>query len=746
MSKYTFKRKEVKKEHVMNASASPEENTAVFVTAPKKETNSELEDLFAPEESTGFSLKNIFKHKSSDTDDELEAKLDDIMKEEDMSVDDIKNNLANGNRVDLANVFTDKKHHSEDAPVQAEEEDTYEGLEEPLIEEDEDEAPVPVEDEDIYVVEENDNTEEETPLTEKPKKVKKAKEVREYLAPIEKEEFIDIYKKKERSSLIKLILSAIATILLIYVETKALPHPEWLMSGRFGVLYLLIDMQLMFLSAFCVLDNIIDGAISLFSWKPNKNSIVFSAFLVSFLQLVLHLVIDRYSKDVTVYSSVFALTVTVMALVGYIDTRREHITFRVAAHSNEKKAATVLDSNSQEHDNFSEYLPEDASLYKISKVDFVSDFYKTTTRKSPFDESYKIIIPLVFAASIVFAILSAVLIEGANITSAINSFALAFMMAMPISSLFVVTLPYFITTLRLNRINSAIIGETAIDEYADTALISFNDSDVFNPKGIKITSIKTYGESRIDNTYLITAKAFNLVGGPLEDVFNRSVIVTATRENSDSIISLAENGFNAQIGSNNVFIGNQDYIEANGFTHIDDTIDKTFLSSNGRILYVAINGEVSAKFYVKYALGMKFKTLLDSFCNLGICMAINSRDPNLDTAFVTQILKDESYPIVVVKNLELPTPEENEPLEKASSGIVSASGVMNMLRTFLATDKLSRIISINTLAKYIALIFGFTLIVVAFLADGSHEKITPLFIMLYQLIWSLPIIGTSFFG
>ena len=47
-------------------------------------------------------------------------------------------------------------------------------------------------------------------------------------------------------------------------------------------------------------------------------------------------------------------------------------------------------------------------------------------------------------------------------------------------------------------------GAAAAQNFANS--LSFADTDVFNPKGVTITSIKTYGKTRIDNTYLLVAK------------------------------------------------------------------------------------------------------------------------------------------------------------------------------------------------------------------------------------------------
>ncbi|MBE6650057.1 MAG: hypothetical protein E7613_01970 [Ruminococcaceae bacterium] len=854
MSKYTFKRKDSAENtaesqtegRIMNASASPEESTAIF---KKSEVKKELQynDIFLPfiddeeeehkkkkkkhkekhkekhekhekyDKHSDFSFNSFLNHKkqkdSNDESQDIVMKVEDIFKEDDLSVDKIKENIASGNKVDIAGIFSEKNEYpvTEDmelknkldstkvsTPINAPaldseeddtpfvmpefdesalnpavvprassspeeaasadaEEDTYDGLEDveleendtpseshDFVEENEDsdsyeyESEPSSDDDDIYV----DDDSIVVPKKEKVKKQRVEKEVREFKSLEERDEFCDIFMKRGQMSLISLAIAFLSALVLIYIETPSLPHPYWMTQGKFGLVYLMADLQFVLISAICILTPIIDGAKGLFTWRPNRNSIAFVSFVVTVIQIVLHTVHDKDSACTQLYSSVFAIIAVVTALTSYIEFRREYAAFKIVASSQVKNSVSTLSESSDEYNKFSEFLPEDALLHKIEKTRFIDGFFKTSSRPCPYNEMYKISIPLVLLASAIFGILSYTLTENATFCMALNNFTAAFMIALPVSSVFIVALPFFATSNKLAARNSAILGEAAVEEFANTSLVSFEDVDVFNPQGIKITSIKTYGKSRIDNTYLTAAKVFNLVGGPLKEVFNRSVIATSTDNSQDKILSVCETGINALVDGQNILLGTTEFIEANGHTHIDDTIDDEFTSKNGRIFYIVINGEISAKFYLKYALGRKFKALLDSFKDLGICMSISTRDPNLSTEFVTQLVNDDNYPIVVVKNTSVPQGADVEISDSLQSGIVSSS-VPNMLRTFLAADKLSRAISLNTLAKYISLVFALAVLVIAFLADGSHEKITPMFIILYHIVWSLPVIGTS---
>lgn len=802
MSTYRFKKKEPEENRIMNASATETETTAVFsppaqddkskddkyavflpfaVKDEEKEDENNADSHISIEEEEdevtekssdkphAFNFNNFLKNinQEHEADSDIVEKVESIFNKKALTVSEIKDNLSSGKKIDLADVFSNtpkvpleeeeeaEPELNEEAIDEAQAEDTLNDEVEDVSNEANDDLnddAIEDADESLYDELEDDYEPEDNKinvidfLKSRFTRSKETKELEEHLNRSDIEDFEEKYTKKSQLAVISFLATLLCTIALLYVETKFIPHPEWLMPGKYGVLFLMIDLQFVFITAICVLNSIIDGAKSLFTWKPNKNSILFVSFLIATLQVILHFIGNKFSKDILLYSSIFALCATVGSLTSLIEIKREQRSFRIVSQHKVKFIASKRDVDFSKNEKFQSLLTDNSAQYAVKKTSFASNFFKLNSQKSPYDETYKISIPLTIMASLIFTIIGATVFKYSNFSNIVNNFTLVFMMALPVSSFFITVLPFFATSIKLSRLKSTIIGEKSIEDLANTSLISLADTDMFNANGIKFTSIKTYGKSRIDNTYLIASRVFNLVGGPLKEVFNRSVIADVTDTSTDEVLSVASNGISATIDSHKVFIGNKEYMVETGYDYIDDTIDREFEHGNGKIMYIAIDDEVSAKFYVRYSVTKKFQSLLDTFSSHGVCMVINTRDPNLDTAFLTHVLKNDSYPIIIEKNLSLPTKDENMPSKCEESPIVCASSVTNFLRTILTSDKLSRIISINSLAKYISLVLAIILAVVALLADGSHEKITPIFILAYQFIWSLPVIATSFFA
>ncbi len=726
------------------------ENTKSWIVRDDKpEPHGETKEFFNPfddddeDSSSRSKLKSILGSgkKSRETDDSVLEKVDKIYSGADKDVEQLSSSSKSGSLLNLTDVFSDKKKKKAFSKKEIDgENDTYD-IEESDIEEHENKYS----DDEIYSY---DDTDDDDIFEDEYSRKKNSKpEAREYLSPAEKEEFSENYVRGSRKALAAVLSSFIFTLLLFWLESPTLPHPDWLTPGKFGILYLLVDLQLLLLSGLCILNRLYRGASALFRWEPTKNSISFLLFLFSFIQILFHLFIDRYNENIALFSSIAALAALVNAFAHFLDIRREGIAFKLASTDTSKYIADPLKEDSEEYQRFSEYLPEDPYMYSISKTSFVTNFVATSKAPSPFNDIYKIIIPLVLFTSLIFTVVANIMAGTPTIASAVDNFLLALMISTPIASFLTVSLPFFSGVVNLSKRGCTVIGEKSLGTCSSTSVLSFKDTDVFHEKGIKVTSVKTYGETRIDTAILTAARVFNITGGPLKAVFNRSILDAGSSGSSenDEVMQILPGSILSIIDGKKVLVGNREAILSTSDEAAEDAVDEMFENAGGRIMYMSIDEQFAAKFYIKYALGKNFKAILDSFYNIGICMAVKSCDPNLDTDYLTKLLRDENYPIVVVKLRNMDTTTLEKVSEKKPSGIVSNTSIPNMLRSFLWCDKCKRIISLNNLAKYVSILLSVIFLVACLFNAEAHEKITPVIVLIYQLLWMLPVLGTSLF-
>ena len=97
-----------------------------------------------------------------------------------------------------------------------------------------------------------------------------------------------------------------------------------------------------------------------------------------------------------------------------------------------------------------------------------------------------------------------------------------------------------------------------------------------------------------------------------------------------------------------VLVGTGEYMLENEFVPVEDNIDETFTGSMGSIMYMAIDGTLAAKFYIKYSVNSEFEKTLRAFYDAGVCVAVKTLDPCVTTELVSGFLKGSNYPFAVV--------------------------------------------------------------------------------------------------
>ena len=88
--------------------------------------------------------------------------------------------------------------------------------------------------------------------------------------------------------------------------------------------------------------------------------------------------------------------------------------------------------------------------------------------------------------------------DGDDFFTALTAFVRVVATATPLTAFFIISLPVIAANRVGKRCSSALVGNAVGEEYADASVISFADTEVYPSNLVKITSIKTYGDYRID--------------------------------------------------------------------------------------------------------------------------------------------------------------------------------------------------------------------------------------------------------
>ncbi|MBP3685534.1 MAG: hypothetical protein J6J21_00745 [Clostridia bacterium] len=568
----------------------------------------------------------------------------------------------------------------------------------------------------------------------------------EFVRPEQAEDIAVGLKKTARTLWRRFIALAVLFGLTFYLESAchtglAFPLPEFLTPGRFNTVYLLVYLQLIVFASAFAWSQIKSGFVGLFGGRAGADSVPTVALLVTAIHVVVLLCFFSTQSDYVLFGSVAVFLCACGALRRALEHRADVLAFRLLAEEGPKYAAAKQPDDSAELAAFAEHLGEEIPVaFSVSRAAFADGFFRRTAKNGGFGgTSFAVALPITLLLSVGIAVWCFLGGGSNDPVYALDAFVCAMMMGLPAASIFSHTLPYFFAQRRAAKTGTALIGESAVEESAPAEIVSFDDTEVFLPRHVKVTSVRTYGAARIDKILIYCAQIFREVGGPLSFVFENSISSLSV----PGVVEILENngdGICARIDGKELYLGRNDYMESYEFPVEIDETDADFENRVGRIMYLAIDGELCAKFYIKYAVSARFEKQLSALSRAGIYVAVKTCDPNVDALLLQKILGTD-LPLGVIKTGS--AAKNAAPEEHVDAPIVGKNKIAGVLNGFLLCDAVRSRASLGALVKFVSMLLG--LFITFVLTGMQNAYLTPTVCLLYQLLWLVPVVVPSLF-
>lgn len=557
-------------------------------------------------------------------------------------------------------------------------------------------------------------------------------------------EILTAYKSRYYTLAVR-IAAAIALIAALFVVENfsllGLTMPKFMRPTSYPVVYAMIDLQLVVLCGVLVWKQVVDGVKSLIALKPTPESLTAFVLAMSVIYTFASC-LSAPMEGFALYNLPVVFAVLLSLIYEFMNLKRDVFSFNVVSSKKKKFVVTPVSDTTEslEREVFNDYVPSDSQIIRVGKTDFVDGFFARINEKGISKPIIGITIPVVMILSVAFFIISYI----AN-RSVYTAFTMAFVTAVvtaPLTTFIIYSYPFYKASKDSYDNDSAIIGESSLVEYSGSSVISFEDKEVFPSGGVKVTSIKVYGNNRIDEIIYSLASAFIKVGGPLADVFSQATHDMGYSEDVE-LIEVEDDGFTVTIDDVQVYIGKASYMEKKDYEPpFDSEAKKQELNASLGVLYIAFGGQLAAKVYVHYTIDSEFEAILAQLYKTGICVGIKSFDPNIDDLLLAKKIKAMKYPVKVIRSKTV----EDIPhtFERCDSGIVSKRSVKALLKTVTLCERVSNAIKTNLIVKVLAMLIG--VVVMVFIhAFGNSVELSSLYIMLYQLFWTIPVLLISRF-
>ncbi len=554
------------------------------------------------------------------------------------------------------------------------------------------------------------------------------------------------FRDKKISLWVRFTVCTVLTVLLMIFEnipliTKLFTGTEQQFAGVFDpavypVVYIMVSLQLMLLACFCAVDEITAGVKNILRGTPTPSGMTALLTLGGIVYSAVLAVTVVSPNEPVMFNFVTAVSAMLTLICAMYNNKRESMNFAVIANRKPKHIVRRLPDEESEGEARAFAESEDAcDVMKIEKTDFIDGFFGRLSRPDP---STGVFMTFAMSASVAIAVLFGIFVNlrGGDNTSVCRVVYSAMLMLAPLSAYVTFSYPMYRANIAAKEYDSAIIGDASLEEYSNASIISFDDKNVFPSYSVKVQNMRIYNNARIDRVLYYAASVFAYAGGPLQDVFEVATKDMGVSQNVK--IFDTEAGFLAtQVDGVNIIFGSSRNLQSRGLEIPEGALrDDVDLSDELSIMYMFRENKLVAKMYIKYVMDSDIDLILKQFSGSGLYVCVRTFDPNIDEAMIAKKAGMKKMPLKIVRYSSADEVGRYE--EKVDSGLVTCGSPKSLLQVITYCGKVLHTKKTDIALGVLSVMIGAAILILLLLAD-SLSVLSSLLIVLYQLVWLIPI-------
>lgn len=378
------------------------------------------------------------------------------------------------------------------------------------------------------------------------------------------------------------------------------------------------------------------------------------------------------------------------------------------------------------------YLVTETEKGACKQAGSVPGFYTTALREDTAAIWQTALMPVVLVASIVFAGLSSLgqgrgddfLLNWSAILGAGTTFALPLCWGMPFSKL----------AAHFHKAGCAVAGWCGAERISRRRAMILTDGDLFPPGTIQLNGVKVFGED-LSKVYSYAASMTRAADCGLQRLFDGLLRGEGGHyQKVDDFSFYEEGGYSATVRGESVLLGTASFMRK-----MEVRLPAGINLRTG--IFLAMDRQLAAVFAVKYQPSENVDFALRMMRRSRITPILASRDPNITPA----LLKRKFHKGVKV---EYPSLTDRVAYSEAEldrgmpRALLFREGLLPYAEAVVGSRRLCKAVRRATALSVLGSAAG-TLLAFYLVFQGAYNLLTPLALLVFLLLWTLPVLILS---
>lgn len=580
----------------------------------------------------------------------------------------------------------------------------------------------------------------EEPVQKKRYERQRVSVIREYYGPKDCNAVRKVFEAEKRGILLKLIFISIIFLVMSVLSAMAgTNNGNFELYGNNEFIYSLVQLVLLVTASAMCVRSFKNAINKIKSFILDIDTVVFISAVVGMLQCVVSFAFTDSVESVAKMTVGAALVPMIMSKVGeLIRCKNDSENFEVIAENTDSCYSV---ENIGDEDTANEIarglMLGNPEIKYSAKIGTPQRFMELSRSADITGSLCKITVPLVLITGVILGVVS--VITSQNIFVGVSTFSATVLMSLPVAAGMVSAINLRATNRYLNEENALINGYSAVEDTVNSNGVMIDACDAFEEGGCNIEGLKTYHKMRIDEAILYTASVVISSGGVLAEVFNG--VIDGKKELLLPVEALAYEeklGCSCWIHNHRVLVGNRDLLTHHNVETPDKDLEDKYRSEGKNVLYLAIEGKISAMFIVVYKANPETAEYMQELEKDGLTIFFRTSDANITEKFLEA---EFGLPENVVKIInpvagDMYTKISRSEVERSDARIIHDGGMKSMLSALHGSFVINSFVNSSKLIQFIASLIG-VIIMAALTFLSGISQIGVWQVVLYQVIWGV---------
>jgi len=376
-------------------------------------------------------------------------------------------------------------------------------------------------------------------------------------------------------------------------------------------------------------------------------------------------------------------------------------------------------------------------LAAMKKTDFLTDFLRYTYSSDIADSFCKKTVPLSILASIAISgVLTYLRSETLSFGLSILTLLLCATSCMAIS--LVVNVPLDNASRKFIKNKGIMLGYQSVDDFYDTNSILINADKLFPTGSVKLSGIKVFSDTKIDEALLEAASLTQHAGSVMKELFNDVI------DGNKNILYPVENfsyddsmGICGWINNKRVLFGNRELMTSHYIEGMPTKTKETEYTANGQeAIYLSISGNLAAIFIVDIKADKNVKEWIKQLRKRNICLIIKSVDACITLRKISTVFNIPEEMLRVIPNkLHKEFDEETSKTIRLSASMACTGKFTSLAQLINGTKNIYSASIIGLIFQTASILLGFGLALMLILPlDFSYDYMSASSLIVYNLI------------